>query len=162
MGGGEPCDTKSWKHRGCFRQIFGPALLDLTCCNFVELIATTWSFWSMCCHNVWMTNRFLYRCDMQCGPSTMGSPFHLSRNFCNHLDVTFSQQWIGCGCPVHCPAWSLSYYAFILFWDHIKTLVYTQVNSAEELVERIAVAARKERDMTRIFLNIRDFKRCRF
>ncbi|GFU30707.1 uncharacterized protein TNCV_1444311 [Trichonephila clavipes] len=72
-----------------------------------------------------------------------GDPALFSISVRNHLDATCGERWIGRGGSVH---WSprspnlscLDYF----FWEQMKSLVYeTPVNSAEELVARISVAA---------------------
>ena len=86
-----------------------------------------------------------------------GGPAHCSGDVRNNLDVTFGQQWIGRGGPVHWPARSpdLSCLDFY-FWGHMKSLVYdTPVDNAEELVARIAVAAGEIRNSPGIFQNVR-------
>ncbi|GFT07829.1 uncharacterized protein TNCV_1214221 [Trichonephila clavipes] len=97
-------------------------------------------------------NRFLHRRNRQCGSNTMEPLPILAETFVN-LDVTFGQLWIGRGGPVRWPAWSpdLSCLDFY-FWVHMKSLVYdTIVDSAEELVARIAVAAGEIRNSPGVF-----------
>ncbi|GFT95408.1 transposable element Tc3 transposase [Trichonephila clavipes] len=93
-----------------------------------------------------------------------GAPAHFSGDVRNYLDVTFDQQWIGHGGPVRWSARSpdLSCLDFY-FWGHMKSLVYdTPVDNAEELVARIAVAAREIRNSPGIFQNVRMSMRRRY
>ena len=93
-----------------------------------------------------------------------GAPAHHNRNILNYLDAAFGQQCIGRGGPLLWTFWSpdlrcLNFY----FWGHVETLVYDiPVDTAEELVARIAVAAREIRDMPGVFQNVRISMRRRY
>ncbi|GBM40139.1 hypothetical protein AVEN_25975-1 [Araneus ventricosus] len=68
-------------------------------------------------------------------------------------NVIFGQHWIGRGGTFHCPARSpdLSLLDFFC-WVHVKTWVYvTPVDSVEDLVAHISVAAGEILDTPEIF-----------
>ena len=77
------------------------------------------------------------------GFSMMGAPAHFSTHVRLHLNVTYGQQLIGRGGPVLWPARLSDLTCLDYFlWGYVKSLVYeTSVNSAEDLLARIAVAA---------------------
>lgn len=143
------------QHRLSFRLLFRPALWGITSpeliyCLFHLTSSKYWFFWSKCCHNFWMTNRFLHWCNKQCGFNTMGP---LPSNVHNDLHIRFGQQWFRHDGPIPWPARlpDLSCLDFFL-WGHIKTMVHdTPVDSGEELVAWIAVAAREILDIPEIF-----------
>ncbi|GBO07364.1 hypothetical protein AVEN_107363-1 [Araneus ventricosus] len=86
-----------------------------------------------------------------------GGSAHYSIDVRLHLNATFGQQWIGRGVPVLWPARSPDHHCLDYFlWGYVKSLVYeTSVNSAEDLVSRIAAAAGEVRDMPGIFAIVR-------
>lgn len=86
---------------------------------------TSNNYFSSCCHNFCMTNRFLHRCDLQCGSSTMGSPIYLSLIVGNHLESYSANGWFGLSDPVHWPARSLDLWGHNDYFvqKHIKTLL---------------------------------------
>lgn len=87
-------------------------------------------------------------------------PAFVNRNVCNHIEVIFGPEWIGCDGPLHWPAWQPDLSCFdYFFWRYMKTLVH---DSVEELVAIIAVAAGEVRDITGIFKSIRCYMRQRY
>ncbi|GBN42496.1 hypothetical protein AVEN_156621-1 [Araneus ventricosus] len=80
-----------------------------------------------------------------------------------HLNAKYGQQWIGWGGPVLWPARSPDLICLDYFlWGYVKSLVYENpVNSAEDLVVRIAAAAGEVRDTPGIFANVRSSMRRR-
>ncbi|GBM70439.1 hypothetical protein AVEN_154432-1 [Araneus ventricosus] len=91
----------------------------------------------------------------------MGPPAHYSIDVLLHLNATYGQQWIGQGGPVLWPARSPDLTCLDYFlWGYVKSLVYEiPVDSAEDLVARIAAAAGKVRDTPGIFANVRSSMR---
>ncbi|GBN09587.1 hypothetical protein AVEN_211233-1 [Araneus ventricosus] len=77
------------------------------------------------------------------------------------MGTHIGMQWIGRGGSVLWPARSPDLTRLDYFlWRYVKSLVYeTPVNSAEDLVARIAAAARKVRDTPGIFANVRSSMR---
>ncbi|GBM05154.1 hypothetical protein AVEN_197716-1 [Araneus ventricosus] len=78
-----------------------------------------------------------------------GAPAHYVRDVRNYLDITFPNRWIGRGGPVAWPPRSpdLSCLDFLLL-GQLKSLMYvTPIESAEELVARLLVAAGEVCDM---------------
>lgn len=93
-----------------------------------------------------------------------GAPAHFSIAVRNHLRATFGNRWIGRGGPVAWPPRSpdLTCLDFFL-WGHMKQLVYeTVVETEEDLVARITVAADAIADMPGIFERTRQsmVRRC--
>lgn len=89
---------------------------------------------------------------------------HFSIAVRNHLRATFGNRWIGRGGPVAWPPRSpdLTCLDFFL-WGHMKQLVYeTVVETEEDLVARITVAADAIADMPGIFERTRQsmVRRC--
>ncbi|GBO04646.1 hypothetical protein AVEN_268492-1 [Araneus ventricosus] len=82
-----------------------------------------------------------------------GAPAHYSIHVRLQLNATYGQQWIG---PVLWPARSTDLTCLDYFlWGYVKSLVYeTPVNSAEDLVARIAAAAGEVRDTPGVFANV--------
>ena len=75
---------------------------------------------------------------------TRWSPPHYSRKIRNYLDITFGQQWDGCGGLVHWPVRSPKISLSCIDFYHMKTLVnYNPIDSVWELVGIIAVDARE-------------------
>ena len=82
-----------------------------------------------------------------------GAPVHFSIALMNYLRATFGNRWIGRVGPVACSPRSpdLTCLDFFL-WGHMKQLVYeTVVETEEDLVARITVAASTIADMPGIF-----------
>jgi hypothetical protein len=74
-----------------------------------------------------------------------------------HLNQTFSEQWIGSGGPVNWPARSpdLNPLGFWL-WGHLKTLVYlAPINDLEVLQQRVQNACQEIRVKPGIFDRVR-------
>ncbi|GBN01510.1 hypothetical protein AVEN_140398-1 [Araneus ventricosus] len=93
----------------------------------------------------------------------MMGPAHYSTDVRLHLNAPYDQQRTGRGGPVLWPARSpdLTCRDYFL-WGYVKSLVYeTPVNSAEDLVARIAAAAGEVRDTPGIFANVRSSMRRR-
>lgn len=93
-----------------------------------------------------------------------GAPAHFSIDVRNYLNATFGARWIGRGGPVPWPPRSpdLSSLDYFL-WGHLKHLVYeTPVDSDEDLVARISVAAACVREIPGIFERVRQslHRRC--
>lgn len=93
-----------------------------------------------------------------------GAPAHYSNDARRHLNATYGHKWIGRRGPVHWPSRSpdLSSMDYFL-WGFIKGLVYeTPVNSEEELVARIVVAAGELRGAPDIFADVKSsmHRRC--
>ena len=88
-----------------------------------------------------------------------GAPTQCSRNIRSYLDLTFGQQQIGRGGSLCCCVRLLDLSCLdFYFWGHMKTLFYdTPADSAEELLRRIAVAAREIRDMPGVCQNVQIF-----
>ncbi|GBM80445.1 hypothetical protein AVEN_83032-1 [Araneus ventricosus] len=93
-----------------------------------------------------------------------GEPAHFSIDVRNYLNATFGERWIGLGGPVAWPSRfpdlsSLDYF----LWEHLKSLVYaTLVDSDEDLVARISVAAARVREIPGVFESVRQLlhRRC--
>ncbi|GBM66894.1 hypothetical protein AVEN_263951-1 [Araneus ventricosus] len=79
------------------------------------------------------------------------------------LNVTFGKHWICRGGPVQWPARSTDLSCLDFFcWGQMKTLVYeTPVDSVEDAVARISVTAGEMRDMSGIFLSVKNSMRSR-
>ena len=94
-----------------------------------------------------------------------GAPAHFSVDVRNALNMMYPGRWIGRGGPVAWPPRSpdLSPLDFFL-WGHMKSLIYDDgpVDSAEDLVARISVAAANIREMPGVFANVRRSLRRRF
>lgn len=93
-----------------------------------------------------------------------GAPAHFSHVVREHLDDRFRGRWIGRGSDVNWPARSpdLTPLDFFL-WGHMKSLVYeTPVQSEEDLVARISVAAEMIQTMPDVFtdVNLNMLRRC--
>lgn len=93
-----------------------------------------------------------------------GAPAHFSIDVRNYLNITFGARWIGRGGPIPWPPRSsdLSNLDYFL-WGHLKHLVYeTPVDSDEDLVARISVAAAGVRETPGIFERVRQslHRRC--
>ncbi|GBN64717.1 hypothetical protein AVEN_201404-1 [Araneus ventricosus] len=80
-----------------------------------------------------------------------------------HLNATYGQQWIGRGGPVLWPARSPDLTCLDYFLcGYVKSLVFeTSVNSAEELIARIAAVTGEVRDTPGIFVDVRSSMRRR-
>lgn len=87
-----------------------------------------------------------------------GAPAHFSVDVRNALNIMYPGRWIGRGGPIRWPPRSpdLSCLDFF-FWGHMKSLIYDDgpVDSAEDLVARISVAAATIREMPGVFANVR-------
>ncbi|GBM89233.1 hypothetical protein AVEN_45275-1 [Araneus ventricosus] len=82
-----------------------------------------------------------------------GAPAHFSIDVRNYLNANFGARWIGRGGPVPWPPRSpdLSRLNYFL-WEHLKSLVYANpVDSEEDLVARISIAAARVREIPGIF-----------
>ncbi|GBN43452.1 hypothetical protein AVEN_243422-1 [Araneus ventricosus] len=93
-----------------------------------------------------------------------GASTHYGIDVCLHLNATYGQQWIGGeGAAVLWPARSPDLTCLDYFlWGYVKSLVYeTPVNSAEDLVECIAVSGGEIRNTPSIFANVRSSMRRR-
>ena len=92
-----------------------------------------------------------------------GAPTHFSRNVRNYLDAAYGLHWIGRGGPVLWPSRSPDLTCLdFFFWGHIKSMVYeTPIESDEDLVARLSVAAGNVDDMPDIFANVRQSMRRR-
>ena len=93
-----------------------------------------------------------------------GAPAHITADVRHFLDATYPQSWIGRSGPVAWPARSpdLNPLDFFL-WGHMKSLIYQlPVDSAEDLVARIIVAADKISATPGIFERVRQLliRRC--
>lgn len=93
-----------------------------------------------------------------------GAPPHFSLDVRRYLDFRFPGRWIGRGGPTPWPARSpdLSCLDFFL-WGHLKSLVYeSPIDSDEDLVARISVAAGTIRETPDMFENVRQslYRRC--
>ncbi|GBM62951.1 hypothetical protein AVEN_160231-1 [Araneus ventricosus] len=93
-----------------------------------------------------------------------GAPAHFNIDVRNYLNATFRARWIGNDGPVSWPPRSpdLSSLDYFL-WGHLKSLVYaTPVDSGEDLVARISVAAARVREIPGIFESVRQslHRRC--
>ncbi|GBM54566.1 hypothetical protein AVEN_157070-1 [Araneus ventricosus] len=81
-----------------------------------------------------------------------GAPPHYTNDVRKHLNVTFGQNWIGRGSPVHWPARSPDLSSLDFCWGQMKTMVYeSPIDSVQDLVVRISVAAGEMRDTPGIF-----------
>ena len=94
-----------------------------------------------------------------------GAPAHYDLNVRRFLDQQFPNRWIGRGGAVSWPPRSpdLTPLDFFL-WGHMKSLIYaTPVESEEDLVARIAVAAGEIAGNPEMFGNVRNSlrRRCR-
>ncbi|GBO28251.1 hypothetical protein AVEN_44638-1 [Araneus ventricosus] len=86
-----------------------------------------------------------------------GAPAHFSIDVRNYLNANFGARWIGRGGPVPWPPRSpdLSRLNYFL-WEHLKSLVYANpVDSEEDLVARISIAAARVREIPGIFESVR-------
>lgn len=86
-----------------------------------------------------------------------GAPAHFFRDVRQLLDEQYPNRWIGRGGPITWPARSpdLSPLDYFL-WGTMKDLIYTTpVESEEDLVGRIAVAAGDVQEMPNVFENVR-------
>ncbi|GBM40710.1 hypothetical protein AVEN_159677-1 [Araneus ventricosus] len=86
-----------------------------------------------------------------------GVPPHFSLDVWRALDAKFPQRWIGQGGPTHWTACSpdLSSLDFFL-WGHLKSFIYeSPIESDEDLVARISVAASAIREMSGVFEKVR-------
>ncbi|GBM70468.1 hypothetical protein AVEN_188216-1 [Araneus ventricosus] len=86
-----------------------------------------------------------------------GAPARFISDVHNYLNATFGARWIGRGGPVPWPSRSpeLSSLDYFL-WGHVKSLVHaTPVNSDEDLVARISVAAARVLETSVIFERVR-------
>lgn len=86
-----------------------------------------------------------------------GAPSHFCNNVRNYLNAAFGPRWIGRGGPVAWPARSpdLSSIDFFL-WGHLKALVYeTPIDSDEDLIARLSIAAATVRETPGIFEKVR-------
>lgn len=86
-----------------------------------------------------------------------GAPAHITANVRHFLDARYPQRWIGRGGPVKWPARSPDLNPLdFFFWGHMKSLIYeSPVNSAEDLVARIVVAADKINATPGVFERVR-------
>ena len=93
-----------------------------------------------------------------------GASAHFRTDVRLYLNVTHGQQWIGRGGPVLWPARSPDLTCFHYFlWEYVKSLVYeAPVDSAEDLVTRIAAAAGEVWDTPGILAKIRSSMRWRY
>ncbi|GBM81472.1 hypothetical protein AVEN_163630-1 [Araneus ventricosus] len=85
-----------------------------------------------------------------------GAPAHFSIDVHNYLNATFRTRWIGRGGPVPWPSRSpdLSSLDYFL-WEHLESLIYvTLVDSEEDLVARIFVAAARVHEIPGIFESV--------
>ncbi|GBM45707.1 hypothetical protein AVEN_14150-1 [Araneus ventricosus] len=93
-----------------------------------------------------------------------GAPAHFSSTVRKFLNAAFPTRWIERGGPVAWPPRSPDLNPLdFFFWEHMKSLVYeTPVNSAEDLVARIVVAADKINTTPGIFDRVRQLflRRC--
>lgn len=86
-----------------------------------------------------------------------GAPAHFKVVVRNYLDASFAGRWIGRGGPVRWPPRSpdLSSIDYFL-WGHLKAIIYeTPVDSIEDLVARLSIAAASVREMPGIFGTVR-------
>ena len=86
-----------------------------------------------------------------------GAPAHFDNEVCAHLNDTFGSRWVGRGGPIAWPPRSPDLTPLDFFcWGHMKSLVYeTPVETQQDLVARIQVAAGIIRDMPGIFPRVR-------
>lgn len=93
-----------------------------------------------------------------------GAPAHFAITVRNFLNATYPARWIGRGGPVAWPPRSPDLNPLdFFFWGHMKSLVYeTPVDSAEDLVARIVVAADHINTTPGIFERVRQsfLRRC--
>ncbi|GBO14990.1 hypothetical protein AVEN_77152-1 [Araneus ventricosus] len=85
-----------------------------------------------------------------------GEQPHFSLNVQSVLDAKFPRQWIGRGGSTHWTACSPDLSCLDSFlWDHLKSLAYeSHVDSDEDLVARISVAAVDVREMPGVFKKV--------
>ncbi|GBM71854.1 hypothetical protein AVEN_229352-1 [Araneus ventricosus] len=86
-----------------------------------------------------------------------GAPTHFSLDVRSALDAKFPRRWIGRGGPTHWLARSpdLSCLDFFV-WGYLKSLVYeSPIDSDEDLVARISVAAGAVREIPGMFEKVR-------
>ncbi|GBM36967.1 hypothetical protein AVEN_153916-1 [Araneus ventricosus] len=92
-----------------------------------------------------------------------GAPAHFSSMVRHFLNATYPTRWIGSGRPLAWLPRSPDLNPFdVFFWGHMKSLVYKMpVDSAVDLVVRIAVAADKINTTPGIFEMVRQSFLCR-
>lgn len=92
-----------------------------------------------------------------------GAPAHFARTVRDTLNTAFPGRWIGRGGPVAWPARSPDLNPLDFFvWGHLQSLVYeTPVDTADDLVARIAVAAGAIQDTPDVFHRVRESLRRR-
>ncbi|GBM70390.1 hypothetical protein AVEN_12218-1 [Araneus ventricosus] len=92
-----------------------------------------------------------------------GAASRYTRDVLQHLNVTFGQHWMCRIGAVHWPAGSPDLSCLDFFcWNQMKILVYeTPVDSVENAVARISVAAGEIRDTPGMFQNVRNSMRRR-
>jgi hypothetical protein len=129
-------------------QLLGPVVLPnrLTGAVYHRFFVNQY-FWNMC----------LFINDNTCGSCMTGHYLIFSALSRQHLNQTFSEQWIGRGGPVNWPARSPDRNPLDFWlWRHLKTLVYSApINDLEGKQQRVQNACQEIRVKPGIFDRVR-------